>query len=279
MLLSKMPLLQWNLKNRKSLRVVEISEGTEVIYSTASSASISQYYCAEDNGKFQNRESACHHFSSDRCTSEGLSSVMYKASFGEETLISKKFEATVTRLHPSTQGLRDFINEVNTCIIATSKSLRALYGRSDGPPLDWNTRMKIALCSAQGLTFLHEEGPFQAMYNEFSTANIQIDKDFSAKLSGWLCRSYPGDRTDLQLSLIMDPQLKGRFPMKAARTDKFLAITAFGARMSFSPTGPPNLPLTLPPRACSSTMSLEELERQGSQRSHRQPLEGLVWKD
>ena len=27
----------------------------------------------------------------------------------------------------------------------------------------------------------------QAMYNEFSTVNIQIDKDFSAKLSGYGC--------------------------------------------------------------------------------------------
>lgn len=27
----------------------------------------------------------------------------------------------------------------------------------------------------------------QAMYNEFSTSNIQIDKDFSAKLSGYGC--------------------------------------------------------------------------------------------
>lgn len=38
---------------------------------------------------------------------------------------------------------------------------RLLYGRSDGPPIDWNTRIKIALCAAWGLTFLHEEGPFQ----------------------------------------------------------------------------------------------------------------------
>lgn len=27
----------------------------------------------------------------------------------------------------------------------------------------------------------------QAMYDEFSTVNIQIDKDFSAKLSGYGC--------------------------------------------------------------------------------------------
>nr|GFD55458.1 probable serine/threonine-protein kinase PBL1 [Tanacetum cinerariifolium] len=28
------------------------------------------------------------------------------------------------------------------------------------------------------------------MFHEFSTANIQIDKDFSAKLSGYGCISY-----------------------------------------------------------------------------------------
>lgn len=31
------------------------------------------------------------------------------------------------------------------------------------------------------------------MYNEFSTANIQVDKDFSAKLSGYGCVSYNPD--------------------------------------------------------------------------------------
>ena len=36
----------------------------------------------------------------------------------------------------------------------------------------------------------------QAMYNEFSTANIQIDKDFSAKLSGYGCVGHIPD-TDI----------------------------------------------------------------------------------
>ena len=57
--------------------------------------------------------SACHHFSFDWCTSEGLSSVMCKASFGDDASSSKKFEVTVTCLHPSTQGLSEFINEEN----------------------------------------------------------------------------------------------------------------------------------------------------------------------
>lgn len=49
--------------------------------------------------------SACHNFSSDRCMSECLSSTIYKASFGDDVSSSKKFEATVTRLHPSSQVL------------------------------------------------------------------------------------------------------------------------------------------------------------------------------
>ncbi|GAB4833149.1 hypothetical protein Ancab_031394 [Ancistrocladus abbreviatus] len=255
--------------------------------------------------------SACHNFSPDHCTSESLSSTAYKASFSELAYSSKKLEATVTRFHPLCQGLKEFVNEVNTLASLQHPNLckllgyharedseqrilvyerlhhgsldGLLYGRSDGPPVDWNARMKVALCAAQGLTFLHEEGPFQAMYKEFSTGNIQIDKDFSAKLSGYGCvgllpeadafgnsgalgnlsvetlerglltpksnvysfgivllelltgrknldSGHPKEERNLvkwswpflsdegRLSLIMDPRLKGRLPLKAART-------------------------------------------------------------
>lgn len=49
----------------------------------------------------------------------------------------------------------------------------------------------------------------QAMYNEFSTANIQIDKDFSAKLSGYGCVGHipdpeiPNNPVVSQLKLVM----------------------------------------------------------------------------
>lgn len=55
------------------------------------------------NFSYDEIASACLHFSSDRCVSEGLSSVIYRASFGDDTSSLKRFEATVTRLHPSTQ--------------------------------------------------------------------------------------------------------------------------------------------------------------------------------
>lgn len=67
---------------------------------------------------------------------------------------------------------------------------KLLFGRSDGRFMDWSKRLKVALGAARGLAFLHDEGPFQAMYNEFSTLNIQIDKGFTAKLSGYGCVGF-----------------------------------------------------------------------------------------
>nr|WIL59855.1 nodulation protein [Melilotus officinalis] len=261
--------------------------------------------------RYEDIAAACHNFSADRCMSECLSSTVYKASFFHDAS-SQKLKATVTRLHSMTQGLREFMNEVNTLANLQHPNLckllgfyasngseseprmlvyerlcngsldRLLFGRSDGPSIDWNARMKIAICAAQGLTFLHEEGPLQAMYNDFSAMNIQIDIDFNAKLSGYgfvghiaeeelssssfaatnlsmetlkkgmltpksnvwsfgivllelltgrknfdrhlpkkernlvkWCRPFLAD--DFQLSVIMDSQLKGQFPPKAAR--------------------------------------------------------------
>ncbi|KAF9684857.1 hypothetical protein SADUNF_Sadunf04G0162100 [Salix dunnii] len=258
--------------------------------------------------------SACCNFSSDRCVSEGLSSIMFRASFGEDTASSKKFEASVIRLNSSPQGLKEFINEVNTLASLQHPNLckllgyhardvsdqrmlvyerlyhgsldRLLYGRSDGPPIDWNTRMKISLCAAQGLAFLHEEGPFQAMYNEFSTANIQIDKDFSAKLSGYGCVGHIPD-TDISNGTV-DMKYSSRFPLQEpaaaagkqmSRSPSLNGIITPAPRLSFSPsppsrarpsispTRPRAMPPSLPPRACSSTLSLEELERQESRKS------------
>ncbi|KAJ6804886.1 putative serine/threonine-protein kinase PBL1 [Iris pallida] len=169
------------------------------------------------NYSFEEVSAACQQFSADTYMSEGISSTIYKATFGDDTMSSKKLEATVTRLLPSTQTLKEFVNEVNTIASLQHPQLckllgfharegsdqrmlvyerlfhgsldKLLYGRSDGPLIDWSARVKVALCAVQGLAFLHEEGPFQAMYNDFSTANIQVDKDFSAKLSGYGCVS------------------------------------------------------------------------------------------
>lgn len=58
------------------------------------------------NFSFEEVSAACHNFSSDRCVSEGLSSFIYKASFGDDSSNLRKFEATVTRLYSSNQVLQ-----------------------------------------------------------------------------------------------------------------------------------------------------------------------------
>ncbi|XP_062224726.1 probable serine/threonine-protein kinase PBL1 isoform X2 [Phragmites australis] len=161
---------------------------------------------------------ASNWFSSDQCVSETLGSTSYKATFRDGFSDTKVTEATVARLLPSTQSLKEFKTQVNTLASLQHPNLckligyyaredsnesmlvyerlhhgsldKLLFGRPDGRFMDWSKRLKVALGAARGLAFLHDEGPFQAMYNEFSTSNIQIDKDFTAKLSGYGCVGF-----------------------------------------------------------------------------------------
>lgn len=55
------------------------------------------------NFSFEEMSAACQHFSVDRCVSEGISSTVYKATFGDDTSSSKKLEATISHLLPYSQ--------------------------------------------------------------------------------------------------------------------------------------------------------------------------------
>uniref|UniRef100_A0A0A9CS31 Protein kinase domain-containing protein n=1 Tax=Arundo donax TaxID=35708 RepID=A0A0A9CS31_ARUDO len=167
---------------------------------------------------YEEVSSACQWFSSDQCVSETQGSTSYNATFRDDFSDTKATEATVARLLPSTQSLKEFKTQVNTLASLQHPNLckligyharedsnermlvyerlhhgsldKLLFGRPDGRFMDWSKRLKVALGAARGLAFLHDEGPFQAMYSEFSTSNIQIDKDFTAKLSGYGCVGF-----------------------------------------------------------------------------------------
>ncbi|XVF27061.1 hypothetical protein REPUB_Repub14bG0074000 [Reevesia pubescens] len=51
-----------------------------------------------------------------------------------------------------------------------------------GPPLPWLTRLKIAVGTAKGLAFLHEEEK-PVIYRDFKTSNILLDLALNAKVS------------------------------------------------------------------------------------------------
>lgn len=49
--------------------------------------------------------------------------------------------------------------------------------------LDWETRMKIALGSARGLAYLHEDSSPRVIHRDFKAGNILLEKDFNPKVS------------------------------------------------------------------------------------------------
>ncbi|PSR89696.1 Serine/threonine-protein kinase [Actinidia chinensis var. chinensis] len=50
-------------------------------------------------------------------------------------------------------------------------------------PLEWFTRMKIALGAAKGLEYLHDKANPPVIYRDLKSSNILLDKEFNAKLS------------------------------------------------------------------------------------------------
>lgn len=50
-------------------------------------------------------------------------------------------------------------------------------------PLDWCARIKIALGSARGLAYLHEDSSPRVIHRDFKSSNILLEHDFTPKVS------------------------------------------------------------------------------------------------
>ncbi|CAO2815754.1 unnamed protein product [Amaranthus hypochondriacus] len=64
-------------------------------------------------------------------------------------------------------------------------------------PLDWNTRMRIAVDTARGMEYLHVKANPPVIFRDLKPANILLDNEFHARLSDFgLAKLGPvGDRT------------------------------------------------------------------------------------
>ncbi|KAE8659307.1 Serine/threonine-protein kinase PBS1 [Hibiscus syriacus] len=107
------------------------------------------------------------------------------------------------------QGNREFLIEVlMLSFFAPPKpcqSYRLLYRwrsktsdiRSHRKPLDWYTRMKIALGASKGLEYLHDKPKPPVIYRDLKSSNILLDEEFNARLSDFgLAKLGPvGDNT------------------------------------------------------------------------------------
>ncbi|KAK1651766.1 hypothetical protein QYE76_069571 [Lolium multiflorum] len=104
----------------------------------------------------------------------------------------REFQAEVeiiSRVHH-----RHLVSLVGYCIAGSSQRLlvyefvpndtleRHLHGK-DVPVMDWPTRLAIALGSAKGLAYLHEDCHPRIIHRDIKAANILLDENFEAKVA------------------------------------------------------------------------------------------------
>lgn len=63
------------------------------------------------------------------------------------------------------------------------------------PPLDWNTRMKVAAGMAKGLSYLHHQRNPPVIYEDLKSSKILMDEGFLPKLSDFEIAKF-GPRED-----------------------------------------------------------------------------------
>eukprot|EP00253_Pinus_taeda_P018320 PITA_18320 len=62
-------------------------------------------------------------------------------------------------------------------------SLAKLLHGNNATPLDWNTRYKIAVETAEGLSYLHHDCPLAILHRDVKSGNILLDSNFEARVA------------------------------------------------------------------------------------------------
>ncbi|XP_057512060.1 probable serine/threonine-protein kinase PBL7 [Actinidia eriantha] len=72
--------------------------------------------------------------------------------------------------------------------------------RHQPPPLNWGTRLRIALDCARALEFLHEHTLPSVIHRDFKSGNILLDQNFRAKVSDFGLAKMGSDKINGQIS-------------------------------------------------------------------------------
>ncbi|XP_043811704.1 proline-rich receptor-like protein kinase PERK1 isoform X3 [Manihot esculenta] len=77
-----------------------------------------------------------------------------------------------------------------------------IKGNQGNQVLEWSNRMKIAIGSAKGLKYLHEDCPHKIIHRDIKTDNIVLDNNFEAKVTDFgLALFFPDDVSHLSITI------------------------------------------------------------------------------
>ncbi|XP_020535444.2 probable serine/threonine-protein kinase PBL21 [Jatropha curcas] len=154
---------------------------------------------------FRELASATSNFREINLVGEGGFGRVYKGRLESGEIVAVK-----QLNHDGVQGFQEFIVEVLMLSLLHHPNLVTLIGyctagdqrllvyeympmgsledhlfdlEPDKEPLNWSTRMKIAVGAARGLEYLHCKANPPVIYRDLKSANILLDMDFNPKLS------------------------------------------------------------------------------------------------
>ncbi|XP_060192882.1 cold-responsive protein kinase 1-like isoform X1 [Lycium barbarum] len=196
------------------------------------------------NFSFSELQLATNNFQQTNKIGRGGFGTVYKG-----TLKNGKEIAVKTLAAESRQGLREFLNEIETisnvrhpnlveivgcCADGNNRILvyeylenrsldRALFGSRTSINLEWDKRATICLGTAQGLAYLHEELVPHIVHRDIKASNILLDKDYTPKIGDFgLAKLFPDSITHISTKIAgttgyLAPEyvLGGQLTMKA----------------------------------------------------------------
>lgn len=185
--------LIWYRKRQKNLTILNIGDKQEEGLISLGNLR---------NFTFRELQQATENFSSKNILGAGGFGNVYKGKLGDGTVLAVKRLKDVA----GTFGESQFRTELEMISLAVHRNLLRLIGycatpterllvypyMSNGsvasrlrekPPLDWNTRKRIAIGAARGLLYLHEQCDPKIIHRDVKAANVLLD-DFCEAIVG-----------------------------------------------------------------------------------------------
>ncbi|XP_057525843.1 probable LRR receptor-like serine/threonine-protein kinase At1g07650 [Amaranthus tricolor] len=215
-------------------------------------------------------KTACNNFNAANKIGQGGFGSVYKGILLDGTHIAVKQLSS-----RSSQGNREFVNEIGIvstlrhpnlvklygCSVDSSQLFlvyeymenndlgHALFGKSS-MRLDWATRNKICVGIARGLAFLHDESTIKIVHRDIKATNVLLDHHLNPKISDFgLAKLNEDENTHISTRIAgtigyMAPE----YAMRGYLTEKAdvysfgvvaLEIVAGRSNMNFEPSGDP----------------------------------------